>query len=517
MICKVCGAKNADTREKCFNCGSALSVSFRPASPENNVKTEKSFPTENTVKVYKPTASNSADGQTSKYAFSSLDKNNTKNENLIDEIYIDDQKSELYFSGKKKNKTKFGFNIAIWLLSVIFVVVAIFVGVSVRNLILNEKSSDALPNSELEKINVQPPVITKQTQSDGTEYLHCIFYGSIGDRVYLSCNDSYHTFVEESTEFDLYLEDLFPSTQIFTESTANTSLNASIVRGNKKYACGTQLFSISVPKAQYKIISPSMSSGKSYADSYSIRLWALPDSIITLNGNNITSEMDGTGYIEHEVETNLNSSTTYNIQVTQPYHTPITDSFIISRDSSPVKLTVSTNSAKIVSDKTVTVKGSTEQGVTITSDMPIESLKQNSLYNTYELTLDLSSVSYGFVETKIYATNEKGTTTNSYSFWYWPSEESITTSSRALNESVVTNLDKYINANILISNATVEKILDANKYLISASVAGTKYEMIVKCDYNRRNVKIGSTYKMYVSYDGVKENGAPTFSAWYII
>ena len=53
------------------------------------------------------------------------------------------------------------------------------------------------------------PTITKLKDSNGIEYLHAVFKGTPGDRLHLKCNNTYHTFITETLEVDLYLEDLF--------------------------------------------------------------------------------------------------------------------------------------------------------------------------------------------------------------------------------------------------------------------------------------------------------------------
>lgn len=496
MICKKCGAKNSDTRNSCFNCGTPL---INVTQNEYSVQDLKEF-TEDITEEILPQRK-----RPTKNTEPSLKKNTEKTGTA---------KNTKNTKNKKKPKKNTGINALISVLAVLGVAVILGMGVLVYNGFIKPESPDTTP-SELEKINLTAPEITKLTDSDGKEYLHGVFHGKIGDRLYLGCNETYHTFVEDSIELDLYLEDLFSSDRVFTENTVNANIDAYVVRENRRYACGTPTFTMSVPKAEYEFVSPDSQSYKVYNDKFTIRIWTLPDSTVLLNGRDVTSSMTGLGLLQTEVEIAEGAKDTYKLQITQPYHTPVNDAFLLYRDPSVVNLSVSAYSADTVSGNYVTVSGSTEEGAEISCDLPLISVEKNELYNTFTAKIDLSSVPYGLVSTKIQATSSEGSTVRSYTFWYWPDEKSVTTSSKTFTEAVASNPASH-SGTYVINDVKVEKVIGAGKFIGTVTVGANEYSYIFSCDYDRGNAVIGSTYKIFARYISTNENSVPVYRVWYM-
>ena len=358
--------------------------------------------------------------------------------------------------------------------------------------------------------------IKKLNDKNGVNYINAVFYGEPGDRLYLGCNDTYHTFIENTLELNLYLEDLFLPEYEFRESTVNANLNASYVRENKKYAYNISSFEMNVPPAEFELLSPSEQTVKAYRDKYEIKLWTTTDSKVFLNNNNITSYMDGTCNITFNIDVKEDSSTTYQIEIVQPYHTPKSEVFIISRDALKVDLSIATSSASVIHEKSIVISGSTEPNAEITSNLPILQLDKNDLYNTFTATLDLSGQTYGQLEAMITATNEKGSSTKSHVFWYWPAESAITSSASAFNSAIASDPATYRGRNILISSAKVVRNVSANKFEVVCTYNDIEYNLIIDYPYKQINITVDSSYRIFAAVDGTVIDGKPVFRAWYI-
>ncbi len=550
MICKNCGAKNSDKRNSCFNCGTPFvsQEDYFPQYEEDNISDgqeilpvrKKSIhceqdstplrrkpvsPVQNTEPLRRKPVSPVQDNESLriKPTLPEQDTAPSKKKSTVYGDTVQMRKGSAQNSNTQRNrqntkpqkkKSNAGINALISVLAVLGVAVICGMGILVYNGFIKPETPDSTP-SELDKINLTKPEITKLTDSDGKEYLHGVFNGKIGDRLYLGCNDTYHTFVEEIIELDLYLEDLFSSDRIFTENTVNANIDAYIVRDNRRYACGTPTCTLSVPKAEYEFVSPDSQSFKVYNDKFTIRIWTLPNSTVLLNGRDVTSSMTGLGLLQTEVEIAEGAKDTYKLQITQPYHTPVNDAFLLYRDPSVVDLSVSAYSADIISGNQVTVSGSTEEGVEISCDLPLLSVEKNELYNTFTAKIDLSDVPYGLVSTKIQGTSSEGTTVRSYTFWYWPDEKSVTTSSKTFTEAVASNPAAH-SGTYVINDVKVEKVIGAGKFLGTVTVGANEYSYIFSCDYDRGNAVVGSTYKVFARYISTNENSVPVYRVWYM-
>ncbi len=431
------------------------------------------------------------------------------------ELSVDaDTEQHFKVANRKRN---LGYNALIWVLVLAFIIVSIFVGTLIFTLISSDDTPVAPDSNSSTEIGIAPPSIQHLTDENGVEYIHAVFTGRIGDRIHLKCNNTYHTFIEETLELKLYLEDLFDSGYEFKTSTVNANMNAYYIRDNKSYSCNAPSFTISVPEAEMELISPLEQNIKVYRDKYTIKLWTTTDSTVSLNNSNITSSMDGLGNISYDVDVEANSSTTYLLVVSQPYHTPKSQIFILTRDALPVNLTIATSNAAVIHENKITISGSTEEGATISSNLPtIGEIEKNELYNTFTATIDLSGCKYGQIEVKISAENEKGVSTKSHIFWYWPEENSVTTTAAKFNSAVASKPESYRGKTFLLNSVTVKKNISANKFEATCSLNGIDYPLIITNEFSSTNVLVNSKYKIFAECVGVLEDGKPLFRAWYI-
>ena len=441
----------------------------------------------------------------------------------ISEVALDEDEKELVFQNAQgtRRKRSVGVTIVIWLLVLLFILIGITLGVLYYRLTHPQEQPPIInPNQgAVEKLNLQDPILKKALDPSGKEYIHAVFYGEPGDRIYLSCNNSYHTFTENSLEMNLYLEDLFDSEYEFLENVVNANPNAYHVRDGKKYPYNTPSFSIAVPESQLELLAPTKQSMKVYQDRYAIELWTSTDAKVTLNNNNITSYMDGSGIITYNVDVPEQTSTTYQLEVTQPYHTSRSEVFIISRDTLAVNLTIATSSASIIHEPYIEISGSTEAGAVISSSLPTLDFSRNDVYNTYSMRVNLNGVAYGKVEVVITADAGDGrVSSRSHTFWYWPDEVKTTTSAYKFDSAVATNPSAYRNQNFKLSKARVTKILSANKFETAVTYNNVEYTMIVTNENRLVNgsVSVGSTYNIFAQCTGSREDGVPVFRAWYV-
>lgn len=528
MICNKCGAKNSDTRRKCFHCGAI----FDKTDIEQPIKESTPVIQEFTVEsvIEEPIEEASFDIKDQQEEFFENDvliensiEEESENELIEDEFIEEDIEEDILPKKPKKQKEHAksdknkSFNIAIWLLSLVFIIGLILVGTLIYQYVSDNNSEYIGPTGNtVQKLNLPKPEITKLKDAQNNEYVHAVFKGTPGDRLHLKCNNSYHTFITETLEINLYLEDLFSSEYEFRDSTVNANLNAYYLKDNKEYSYEASSVQMTVPEAEIDLSKLSSQNIKVYSDKYYIEFWTSTDARVELNNKNITSAMDGTGNFKYEISVEPDSKNTYSLSVTQPYKIPKTVVFVISRDPLPVTLTIASNNSESISDKTITLKCQTEEGAEISASLPIINSVKNELYNTYEITLSLENCSYGEIDVLISATNSKGTSTKTHTFMYWPDEKTVTTSSSKFTTAVATNPANYKNRNYVLNSVKVTKNIGANKFEGIVNISGVDYTVILDKTDVKANVVIGNSYKIFAACTGEKDGTSPLMRAWFI-
>ncbi|MBE7092424.1 MAG: hypothetical protein E7365_04520 [Clostridiales bacterium] len=538
MICNKCGAKNNDTRTKCFHCGYPLektetSINTPAKNDASNLVIEE-FTVEDAI-------TEESDEQTDFVETKNIESDDfyiEETNEISDENIIEDEELDIFLDNENfdeefeqdiiNNKTKkdikpsnsnknSAFTVAIWILCLVFIIGSILVGTLIYQYISDNNDINIDPTKNtVSKLNLPKPEITKLKDNSGIEYVHAVFKGTSGDRLHLKCNNTYHTFITDTLEVDLYLEDLFDIEYEFIDSTVNANLNAYYVRDSKEYSYDANSFQMTVPEADLDTSKLSSQNIKVYNDKYQIEFWTSSNAKVELNNKNITSSMDGTGNFKYEVNIEPDSKNTYSLSVTQPYRIPKTIVFVINRDPLPVTLTVAANNSESISDNTITLKCQTEEGATITSNLPIIQSIKNELYNTCEITLSLENCDYGEIEALITATSSKGTSTKSHKFMYWPDEKTITTSSNKFTSAVATNPANYKNRNYVLNSVKVTKNIGANTFEGVVNLNGVDYTVIIDRKDVSSNVIIGSNYKIFAQCTGNSQNNSSVFRAWFI-
>lgn len=542
MICKKCGAKNSDTRVKCFHCGAIFDNTNIDGAPVKSAPAIQEFTVESVTEEDIEETSFVVEEQQKELIENDIIEEDSFVEEIVDDVveetqdeefledefiedeFLEDESEDEYEnikapkekSSAKSDKNR-SFNIAIWLLSLVFIIGLILVGTLIYQYISDNNSEYIGPSGNtVEKLNLPKPEITKLKDGKNNEYIHAVFKGTPGDRLHLKCNNSYHTFITETLEIDLYLEDLFNNEYEFHDATVNANLNAYYLRDNKEYSYEAGSVQMTVPEAEIDTSKLSSQNIKAYSDKYYIEFWTSTDAHVELNNKNITSTMDGTGNFKYEINVEPDSKTTYSLSVTQPYRIPKNIVFVISRDPLPVTLTIASNNSESISDKTITLKCQTEEGAEVSASLPIINSVKNELYNTYEITLSLENCEYGEIEVLISATSNKGTSTKTHTFMYWPDEKTVTTSSSKFTTAVATNPTNYKNRNYVLNSVKVTKNIGSNKFEGIINISGVDYTIVLDKTDVKANVVIGNSYKIFAACTGEKEGNSPVMRAWFI-
>lgn len=528
MICNKCGAKNSDTRSKCFHCGAIFDkTDIEETVFEKSTPVIQEFSVENVINE-EPEDVSFEEEQKETFELENETETSFIEEEISDDELFEDElleedieeeilpiKSKKQKEPAKSDKNK-SFNIAIWLLSLVFIIGLILVGTLIYQYVSDNSEYIGPSGNTVQKLNLPKPEITKLKDAKNNEYVHAVFKGTPGDRLHLKCNNSYHTFITETLEIDLYLEDLFNNEYEFHDATVNANLNAYYLKDNKEYSYEASSVQMTVPEAEIDLSKLSSQNIKVYNDKYFIEFWTSTDAKVELNNKNITSSMDGTGNFKYEINVEPDSKTTYSLSVTQPYRIPKNVVFVISRDPLPVTLTIASNNSESISDKTITLKCQTEEGAEITASLPIINSVKNELYNTCEITLSLENCSYGEIDVLISATNSKGTSTKTHTFMYWPDEKMVTTSSSKFTTAVATNPANYKNRNYVLNSVKVTKNIGANKFEGIINISGVDYTVILDKTDVKANVVIGNSYKIFAACTGEKEGNSPIMRSWFI-
>ncbi len=595
MICNKCGAKNSDTRVKCFHCGSPITATgVNPPSKSteeikkqptpvikkrveeikkqsttvkkesvDETKTE-SFEVENIytnnfdddieqtytddditeteeTTTYTPDdlsggfddETDTTDDDDTTYNDDQYEDSTQYDDEFDDEEYGDDEfleyedendeiaelsldeTTEQHFKLAYKKKSH-GFVIAIWILALVFIIAGIFIGTLIYQYLNTDDGVQLDPIKDtVTLLDLSEPTVSKQKDSNGKEYVHAIFTGTPGDRLHLKCNNTYHTFVTGTIELDLYLEDLFDREYEFKSNVITANMNAYYLRNGKEYAYNADAFQMSVPEAEL-VLNNTEQEIKVYSDKYALEFWTATDAKVELNYKNITEHMNSMGNFKYELSVLPDTVTTYSLEVRQPYHTKKSTVIIVKRDALPISLTIASNNAESHSEKTLTLNINTNENASISASLPIIETVPNLLKNSYEITLDLSSISYGETEILITAATSEGSSTKAFKFLYWPDEDTITKSANKFTTAVATNSANYVGRNYVIPSVTVTKNAGANKFEGTCELNSVKYTLIIDNTDISKNIIIGSSYKIFAECTGKTENGAPVFRAWFI-
>ena len=207
MICKKCGAKNSDTREKCFHCGAALysrNIGAERASEKSLEKAEKNIeqmegfyvddviaredPAEQELDdiqfseaAYDPYEEDYDDAQSEAFEDDPIENDDTAPEEITEIALDKEDNAEQYFESAKPKKNV-GFTIAIWVLVVVFIIVAIIVGSLIYSMYIDNNEITDPNRGTYSQLNLDPPTIKKLNDKNGINYINAVFYGEPGDR-----------------------------------------------------------------------------------------------------------------------------------------------------------------------------------------------------------------------------------------------------------------------------------------------------------------------------------------------
>lgn len=497
MICSYCGAKNSATREKCFNCGRPLQHTSDAVAPDLTLKKETTNNYEDDdfvpVRVTRKPAAQQQKPRT---------QSKTASRKPAESTPAQPRKRRT----PKEKKPLDKFSIAIWILAVLFAAILTVTGVLVYNNFFKEAGlgSDATAAD----LGVASPKVEVLTDASGEQYAHVTFYGTVGDRIYFSCNESYSTFVTDTLEKSFYLKDVYSVDKDFLQNTTQIDFGAFYVRNSKLYPYNLTPATVSLLPSEFEIAKPLDTNIKSYDDFYTIKMWTEPDSKVIINGVDVSQKIDSLGNLRHDIETKPNAITTCYIEISHPYRTPSKKSFIITRDVAEIDFNITKTT---ISGDVCTITATGAPNAKITSDLPVISAAHNDLYNNYSIKLDLSSCPYGEVDFVLFAETENGKTSRTSSVIYWPSEASATQSAK----NIVASPKK--GSQYVIANATVTRAIGANTFEVSTKIDGKTYYFAIKYENSITPVEIGGKYKFFAAGTGTMyKNNIPLLKAWYI-
>ncbi len=513
MICSFCGAKNSDTRQKCFNCGKPLYNNYT----EGEYTQARTSQTQNTKKASLLSSFDEEDDFTPVRVTRKPAAQTTGPQRQVREQHASASESKVsqrphqrQESRKKEKKPLDKFSIAIIILAILFASLLTVTGILVYNNFFKEQGLGS--NATAADLGVASPKIEVLTDANGEQYVNATFFGQVGDKIYFSCNESYATFVSDTVERSFYLKDVYSAETEFLQATATIDFGAAHVRESKHYPYSLSPTAVSVLSSEMEVVKPSEKNVKSYDDFYTIKMWAQPGSTVKINGVDVSQKIDVLGNLRHDIETKANAITTCYIEVSHPYRTPSKDSFIISRDAVDIDFKITKVN---ISGDTCTITATGAPNAKITANLPLISASHNDLYNNYSIKLDLSSCPYGEVDFVLTAETQNGKASRASSVIYWPSEASATQSAKALSASNATSPKK--GTQYVIANATVTRAIGANTFEIETKIDGKTYYLALKYENSITPVEIGSKYKFFAAGTGsTHSSGIPILKAWYI-
>lgn len=213
------------------------------------------------------------------------------------------------------------------------------------------------------------PTVSQIELSDGRVGHAVIYYGQDGDQIFLP-ELGYSTVIAGGTaRFEFADSDWFEgmdTTQIEGAEIVFSPMRIS--QNGRQTKLPTLEIYISVPESPFVVFSPSEENPTVYTSAYSISGWVVPGSVVSINGEDITSYVDRAGNMALDVRVQPIGDNVYTFLVKTPNHRETRYDISIYRQTLPIDIELDDSVKMTASNATMTISGTTEPGATISVD-----------------------------------------------------------------------------------------------------------------------------------------------------
>ena len=215
-----------------------------------------------------------------------------------------------------------------------------------------------------------------------------VFYGKDGDQIFLPEMNRSLTVsggvarmeVADSDWFDLNVSDL---------DYADVTLSPQLIsETGKKTRLPLLNFHIEVPESPLKVTSPASDRITVVTGIYPLTLNIVPGSTLFVNGEDVTSSVDRSGYLSTYVAVKPIGDNVITLIVRTPKHRELRKELVIYREHYDIELELDSSVSDISSSRTMSVTGTTEPGAVISVDTE---------YIPESLTLDMQTGRFSFI------------------------------------------------------------------------------------------------------------------------
>lgn len=419
----------------------------------------------------------------------------------------------------KKRTANIVITIIVWILVLLLLGGAVYLGVTKLPALLFPNSSDeptATPGTD-QFPDTDTPVVSVRTDDNGNDYIDAVFYGQAGDSIYLDVTKKYYTFESNVLNIQLHLKDLINAETQLLNPTLPINLQAKyrLASGmEKSLDTGTQ--TLNIPEGKITLLYPEQESIEIFKQNYTVIFSVTPGSTLTINDIPANDKMDSSGKVSYMVSVNAGETVSLNIKVYTPYCQMTVKTITVSRSTMDVSFTLASANPKTTTQKSFTIQGTVDKDATLSSSDGYELSNVVINERTGAFTATVTLTQYGNHEVPITAALPSGqTSTLVYEVTYSPNETDYTTHAWKYDPKLITNPNAFKGKTFLLE-ATVEELLPAKdtRFIINLGTEEAP-ERIVIDYYGTKSIKVGSSYRIFATVTDLY-NGMPLLTSPFI-
>ena len=233
------------------------------------------------------------------------------------------------------------------------------------------------------------PTISEVSLSDGRVGHALIYYGKDGDQIFVP-ELGYSTMITGGTaRFEFADSEWFQGMDVSEIDGADIVFSPVLISQTGEM---TQLPAhetyISVPESPFRVTSPKENGLTVFTSTYTISGWVVPGSVVSINGEDITSYVDRAGNMSLDVRVRPINNNLYTFLVKTPNHRETRYDVTIYRQKLSIEVELDDNVSNRSSNATMVISGTTEPGCTISVD---------TVHLTDSLSFDMSTGEFSFI------------------------------------------------------------------------------------------------------------------------
>ena len=332
-----------------------------------------------------------------------------------------------------------------------------------------------------------------------------VFYGKDGDQIYLPEMKRSLTVsggvarmeIADSDWFDLNVSDLD-----YADITMSPQL---ISETGKKTQLPLLNFKIDVPESPLKVTSPAAPRITVVTGIYPLTVNVVPGSTLFINGEDVTSSVDRSGYLSTNVAVKPIGDNVITLIVRTPKHREHREELVIYREHYDIELELDASVSDVSPARTMAVTGTTEPGAVISVDTD---------YIPESLTLDMQTGRFSFISKfsaygnniiRFRASKEgREDAVISFNVNYRPSLAEISKAAWKMDyEQLLVLFENWRNRAFACKGTVIDVVRSDDKSYMIMDVGDTSRQLVVlENQTTTANISSGRRYLAYAYVDG---------------